>query len=354
MDETEHMSIITRAAVLTELGKPLKVVDLVIPPLMPGQVLVKIAYSGVCHTQLSECRGLRGADPYLPHCLGHEGSGHVIEIGVGVTKVKPGDAVILSWIKGSGADVSGTKYQWNNTSINAGGVTTFSTFSIVSENRLTPFNSAISLQDAALIGCALPTGMGAVINTASVRPGQSVIIFGCGGIGLCAVAAASLSGCYPVVAVDINKSKLDAAEKMGATKTILSLNVNIDEEIRNLFPLGVDYAIEATGRSEIMVSALASVKNQGGIAVVIGNAPHGHTITIDPHMLNQGKQLRGTWGGDNVPDRDFPRYCQLIAAGKINTAILINRIYSLSEINEALEDLSAGKTIRPLIDMSLV
>lgn len=352
MGRFEQMNTI-RAAVLVELGKPLELAELSLPSLKPGQVLVKIAYSGVCHTQLSECRGLRGHDSYLPHCLGHEGSGYVIEIGKGVTKVKPGDSVILSWIKGTGADVSGTIYKWGNVDVNAGGVTTFSTYSIVSENRLTPFLSEISMQDAALVGCALPTGMGAVINAAAVRPGQGIIIFGCGGIGLCAVAAASLSGCYPVVAVDINESKLKVAEKMGATITILSSETDVNAEIKKVFPDGADYSIEATGRPEIMVTALSSVKNQGGVAVVVGNAPFGQKISFDPRELNQGKQLRGTWGGDNNPDRDFPRYCQLIAAGKINTDVLINKIYSLTEINEALNDLGAGKTIRPLIDMSL-
>ena len=178
----------TDAAILNELQKPLVVTDIEIPSLKPGQVLVDISYSGICHTQLSECKGNRGEDKFLPHCLGHEGSGVVREIGSGITKVKVRDRVIISWIKGTGADVSSTVYQWGNTRVNAGGVTTFSRQSVISENRLTVIPNDISMEAAALIGCAVPTGMGAVLNTAHPRPGQSIAIFGTGGIGLCAVA----------------------------------------------------------------------------------------------------------------------------------------------------------------------
>src|SRR5438552_12174900 len=128
----------TTAAVLVELGRPLEVADLDVPALRPGQILVEVAFSGVCHTQILEARGHRGEDRFLPHCLGHEGSGTVRETGPGVSKVKPGERVILSWIKGSGADVPGTVYGWNGRKVNAGGITTFATLSVISENRLTP------------------------------------------------------------------------------------------------------------------------------------------------------------------------------------------------------------------------
>src|SRR5262245_47512663 len=156
----------TTAAILVELGRPLELADIDIPPLKPGQVLVEVAYSGVCHTQVGEVRGHRGADRFLPHCLGHEGSGIVREVGAGVTKVKPGDQAILSWIKGSGADVPGTVYRWGDRQVNAGGITTFSTYSVLSENRLTVLPPGLSLRQAALVGCAVPTGAGVVFNTA--------------------------------------------------------------------------------------------------------------------------------------------------------------------------------------------
>lgn len=342
----------TEAAILTELQKPLIVDEIAIPELKPGQVLVDISYSGICHTQLSECQGLRGEDRYIPHCLGHEGSGIVRDIGSGITKVNIGDRVIISWIKGSGADISSTAYQWDNKVVNAGGVTTFSRQSVISENRLTVIPNDISMESAALIGCAVPTGMGAVLNTARPCPGQSLVVFGTGGIGLCAVAAAAISGCAPVIAVDINPEKLEVAKKMGATHQICSKTGNAVEEIMKICPGGVDFAIEATGIPEVMNQALTSVHAQGGIAVVIGNANFKDTLVIDPRQLNMGKQLRGTWGGDNNPDIDFPRYCQLIKYGRLNLEPLMGRIYSLREINMALKDLARGCTVRPLIDMS--
>jgi len=342
----------TDAAILTELQKPLVVTVIEIPALKPGQVLVDISYSGICHTQLSECKGNRGEDKFLPHCLGHEGSGVVREIGNGVTKVKVGDRVIISWIKGLGADVSSTVYKWGSIRVNAGGVTTFSRQSVISENRLTVIPNDISMEAAALIGCAVPTGMGAVLNTAQPRPGQSIAIFGTGGIGLCAVAGAAISGCAPIIAVDINPEKLKVAKKMGTTHCICSKTVNPVEEILKICPGGIDFAIEATGIPDVMGMALTSVHAQGGIAVVIGNANFNDKLVIDPRQLNMGKQLRGTWGGDNNPDIDFPRYCQLVKYGRLNLDPLMSTPYSLSDINPALTDLAMGRVVRPLIDMS--
>jgi S-(hydroxymethyl)glutathione dehydrogenase/alcohol dehydrogenase len=344
----------TEAAILTEIQKPLVVTDIEIPTLKPGQVLVDISYSGICHTQLSECKGTRGEDKYLPHCLGHEGSGVVRDLGAGITKVKVGDRVIISWIKGNGADISSTVYQWGDKKVNAGGVTTFSRKSVISENRLTVIPNDISMERATLLGCAVPTGMGAVLNTAMPRPGQSIAIFGTGGIGLCAVAGAAISGCTPILAIDINPEKLNIAKKMGATHCICSKTSSPLEEIMNICPGGVDFAIEATGIPSVMNNALTSVRAQGGIAVVIGNANFNDKLVIDPRQLNMGKQLRGTWGGDNNPDIDFPRYCQLVQFGRLDLEPLMSTPYSLSEINQALSDLAMGHVVRPLIDMSLM
>lgn len=342
----------TLAAVLFETEKPLELIELEIPALKPGQVLVEIAFGGVCHTQILETRGYRGEDHYLPHCLGHEGSGIVCEVGPGVSKVKPGDRVILSWIKGSGADVLGTTYCWGERSINAGAITTFSRYSVISENRLTILSGSISIRDAAALGCAVPTGVGAVFNTAQPCPGQSVAIFGVGGVGLCAVAGATIAGCWPIIAVDIRLEKLELALQMGATHTVKASEINPVEIIAHICPGGVDFAIEASGRPEVMLQALSSVRSQGGAAIVIGNARHGERLELDPKQLNLGKRLLGTWGGDSWPDRDYPRYCNLLRAGKLNLEPMLSKTYSLSEINVALNDLEAGRAIRPLIDMT--
>lgn len=342
----------TAAAILVETDKPLVIDDIEIPRLQPGQALVEIAYSGVCHTQMLECKGHRGEDKFLPHCLGHEGSGTVREISAGVTKVKPEQRVILSWIKGSGANVMGSQYVWNGRRVNAGAITTFSRFAVISENRLTPLAEGVDMKEAALLGCAVPTGIGSVWNTAGARPGQSIVIFGTGGVGLSAIAGMVLAGCSPIIAVDPVGDRLAMARTMGATHCINPTTGNAVEQIMKLVPGGVDIALEATGRPAVMNQALACVRAQGGVAVIIGNAREGETIALDPKQLNQGKQLRGTWGGDNIPDRDYPRYCQLLRAGKLNLAPILSQPFSLEQTNDALAALEQGAVGRPLIAMA--
>lgn len=342
----------TEAAILVETGQPLQVDRLLAPPLKAGQALVDIAFSGVCHTQLLEARGFRGPDRFLPHLLGHEGSGIVRTIGEGVTRVKPGDQVIISWIKAGGGDVPGTTYQWHEKSVNAGAVTTFGRASVISENRLTRLDPGLDLRSAAVLGCAVATGLGAVFNAASARPGQSIVVFGAGGIGLSAIGGAALAGCVPVVAVDINPTKLGLARQMGATHTVLASSDTV-AQLRELAAEGFDLAVEATGRPQVMADALSSVRAQGGTAVIVGNARHGERLELDPRQLNQGKRLVGTWGGDTLPDRDFPRFSRLIGSGRLHIDLLIDRSYRLADINAAMADLEDGRAARPLIDMAL-
>lgn len=342
---------VTKAAILVHTNEPLRIVSLTIPCLKSGQVLVRIKYSGICHTQLGECKGERGYDRFLPHCLGHEGSGVIEAVGEGVSKVMVGDPVILSWIRGNGSNGGPVQYQWNDVQVNAGPITTFQHYAVISEDRVTKIPNNFSLLHAALIGCAIPTGYGAVINVAQPKPGMSMAIFGCGGIGLCALMAARISGCSPIVAVDTNEDKLVVAKKMGAEYTINPLKIETVSAIHRVCPSGLDFSVEATGIPLVMEQALMSVKNQGGIATIIGNARFGDRLSIDPRQLNQGKQLRGTWGGDVIPDCDFPRIIRLIESGIMDPSFLISKIYSLDEINIALDDLEKGRVIRPIIDM---
>ncbi|MEI6791594.1 MAG: zinc-binding dehydrogenase [Myxococcaceae bacterium] len=341
----------TEAAILVEKNKII-IDNIQLPKLKPGQVLVEIKYSGVCHTQLLEVRGHRGEDLYLPHCLGHEGSGVVLEIGEGVTKVNPGDYVVLSWIKGTGANVFSSIYDWNGKKVNAGAITTFSKHSILSENRLTKINSDISLKQAALLGCALPTGLGAVFNTAKPEPGQSLAVFGCGGIGLSALLGAKISGCVPRIAVDTNPAKLILAKELGATHCVNASEEDPVVAIQKIGPL--DFAIEATGNPAVMAQALRAVHPQGGSAVVVGNARFDQCLSFDPKELNLGKRLLGTWGGDNQPDIHFPRYSNLIRYGHLSLSCFTEHVYGLDNIDKALDDLENGLVLRPLIDMSLV
>lgn len=341
----------TEAAILVQTGQPLAMVELEIPPLKAGQVLVAVAYSGACGTQVMEWRGDKGEDKWLPHCLGHEGTGKVLEIAPGVSKVKPGDAVVLSWIKGTGIEAGGAVYKWDGKAVNAGGVTTFQRHAVVSENRLTPLAPGLSLEHGILLGCAAPTGMGAVLNVLTVKPGDSVAVFGTGGIGLNACMAAAFAGATRIIGIDPNPTRRALAKTFGATEVLDPGGVDVLAEIKRLVPAGVDVAVEATGVPAVMDQAVNATRMQGGRAVVIGNARHGATLSLNPAVFNQGKSLLGTWGGDSVPDRDYPRFGRLLASGRFPLGELMSKPYALHEATRALEDLAAGTVGRPLIAM---
>ena len=343
----------TEAAVLVESGQPLRLMRLAVPRLKAGQVLVDVTYSGVCHTQLLEVEGKRGPDRFLPHTVGHEGSGIVVEVGMEVTKVNPGDRVVLSWIKGSGAEVPSTVYRGDHGQVNSGAISTFMTRAAVSENRVTPISEAMPLKEAALLGCALPTGAGALLNTAGADPGSSVAVFGIGGVGLSAILAASQIDAKTVIAVDLFDRKLEQARQAGATHLV---NANREDPVSAIMEItdqrGVDYSIEAAGQRSAIEAAFSAVREKGGLCVVAGNLAQGERISIDPFELIKGKRIVGTWGGDTNPDRDIPRYVDMYLCGKLNLDSLITHTYSLDEVNRALEDLANGEVGRAVIDVS--
>ena len=343
----------TEAALLVQTGTPLVLAEIDIPALKPGQVLVEIAYSGVCGTQVMEWRGDKGEDKWVPHCLGHEGSGVVLETGATVTKVRAGDKVVLSWIKGSGIEAGGAVYDWDGRKVNAGGVTTFQRHAVVSENRLTLLPGELPMDIAVLLGCAAPTGMGAVDNVLKVDAGNAVAVFGTGGIGLNALMAAALAGAMPVIGIDPNPARRALAKIFGATHVIDPSAGDVLAEIRKIVPHGVDLAVESSGQPAVMEQAVNATRPQGGRAVVIGNARHGARLSLDPAVFNQGKSLLGTWGGDSVPDRDFGRFGRLLASGRFPVRDLLSKPYALEQADRALQDLAAGAVGRPLIDMSL-
>lgn len=341
----------TEAALLVATGRPLVMAEIDVPALKRGQVLVEVAYSGACGTQVMEWRGDKGEDKWLPHCLGHEGSGVVLETGPEVTKVKPGDKVVLSWIKGDGIEAGGALYEWDGQRVNAGGVTTFQRHAVVSENRLTPAPARLPLELAILLGCAAPTGMGAVINVLNARAGQTIAVFGTGGVGLNACMAAAFAETSRIIAVDPNPERRALAQAFGATDAVDPSAGDPVAAIRDLVPGGVDLAVEASGLPPVMAQAVAAVRQQGGRAVVIGNAKHGSELVLDPGVFNQGKSLMGTWGGDSQPDRDYPRYAEMLASGRFDLRPLLPARYTLEQADQALQDLAAGRVGRPLIDM---
>src|ERR1700722_2882688 len=343
----------TQAALLVQTGSPLGVAEIEIPALKPGQVLVKITYSGACGTQVMEWRGDKGEDKWVPHCLGHEGTGVVRETGSAVTKVKADDKVVLSWIKGSGIEAGGAVYEWDGKKVNAGGGTTFQRHAVVSENRLTVLPSHLPMDVAVLLGCAAPTGMGAVYNVLKVQPGDAIAVFGTGGIGLNALMAASLAGAMSGIGIDPTLARRAFAKLYGATHVIDPAEADVLAEIRKIVPQGVDLAVESSGLPAVMDQAVNATRQQGGRAVVISNARQGSMLSLNPGVFNQGKSLLGTWGGDSVPDRDYSRFGRLLGSGRFPLHEVLSRPYRLSETDQALKDLAQGKVGRPLIDMKL-
>src|SRR3990172_7470779 len=198
-----------KAAILVRQHEPLVVAEVELPQVLDvGQVLVKVHYSGICGSQLGEIDGVKGEDRFLPHLLGHEGSGTVLEVGPGVRHVKAGDKVVLHWRTGAGIESSTSSYSWQGRKVNAGWITTFNEYAVVSENRLTAIPHDSDPEVAALFGCAVTTGFGVVQNNARVRIGESVVVFGAGGVGLNIVQAAALVSAHPVIAVDLYDNRL--------------------------------------------------------------------------------------------------------------------------------------------------
>ena len=343
----------TKVAVLFEINKPLRIVDLKIPKLKPGQVLIDIAYSGICRSQLNEIKGLKGEDKHLPHTLGHEGSGVVLDVGKSVKKVKPGDHVVLSWIKGEGHDVPATVYESSEGPVNSGAISTFMEKTIISENRVVPIPTKMPLREAALLGCAIPTGAGIVINNAKVKPGDNVAVFGVGGIGLCAVMAASAVGADKIIGVDTVDHKLERAKQIGATHAINAANNDPLIEIMNVTAgKGVDFAIEAAGKKEAMETAFKSIRSGCGKCIIAGNLTDGETISIEPMDLIKGKNIVGTWGGETKTDEDIPKYIDWYIEDKLKLNELITHVYKLEDINIAFDDLVNGKVCRAVINNS--
>ncbi|UTJ06385.1 zinc-binding dehydrogenase [Arcobacter roscoffensis] len=342
-----------KAAVLNNTNQPLAIENITFNELQEGQVLVEIAYSGICHSQLMEVRGKRGEDKWLPHLLGHEATGFVRKVGNGVTKVKEGDKVVLGWIKGEGLNAPCASYDNNGKTINSGQVTTFNEFSIVSENRVTKLEEGIPLDVAVLFGCAIPTGSGIVINEIQAKENTTIAIFGLGGIGLSALMATKLYNFNKVIAIDIEENKLQLAKEFGATHTINSSKEDVNERLKELtLNEGVDYSVEATGLAKIIEIAFKNVKNNGGLCVFASHPQNGDLIKIDPFDLICGKQIKGSWGGACIPDRDLPKFYKLYKEGKLPLEKLLEKRYTLDEINEALDDLENRKVTRPLIQIN--
>ena len=340
-----------KSAILVESKKPLVVAEIDLPTKLEfGQVLVKVCYSGICGAQINEIDAVKGPDKFLPHLLGHEGSGIVEKIGEGVTTVKPGNNVVLHWRKSAGIESATPKYFWKGKQVNAGWVTTFNEKAIVSENRLTVIPKNFDMRIAPLFGCAVTTAFGVVNNDANIKIGQSVLIFGVGGVGLNIAQAASMVSAYPIVGVDLYKNKLDMGNKFGLTHGIVANNNDLDKEIKNVIGnTGADIVIETTGNARVIEQAYKLTAKDGKtILVGVPNA----NISIYSLPLHFKKILTGSHGGDSVPDVEIPRYIRLINEKKMTLDNMITHEFKLSEINSAIDLLRSGNAGRIVIKMN--
>ena len=342
---------IMKAAILAEQHRPLIIAEVTLPALNVGQILVKIAWSGICGKQLEEINGRRGPDPYLPHLLGHEAGGAVVEIGPGVRKVKPGDHVVLHARRGSGIEAESPVYDWQGRRVNAGGITTFGAYSIISENRLTPIPHDVPLDVAALLGCAVTTGLGIVYNNLQLKPGQSIAVFGVGGVGLNVIQGAALVNAHPIVAIDVRADKLAQAERFGATHALDAFRSDLRDALLKLIgPARFDAAVDATGLAAVRELAYEMTGDKG--TMILGGVPHyADRLTIDALPLSFGKRRTGSYAGETNPDVEIPRYLRLYALGKLKLDEQISHRYPLERINEAIETVRSGQALRCLVSM---
>ncbi len=338
-----------QAAILAESRKPLIVDAIELPDALDvGQVLVRILYTTICGAQLNEIDAAKGPDKFLPHLLGHEASAEVVEIGPGVSTVKPGDSVVLHWRPSQGIQSRTPAYAWRGARLNAGWITTFNTYAVVSENRMTPIPADFDLKLAPLLGCAVTTAAGVMNNDAELKIGESVVVFGVGGVGLNVVQFAVLGGAHPIVAIDLLNEKLAMARERGATHCLNAATTgDIQAAVRAIVGAGgPDKVIETTGVKSVIETAY-ELTHADGTCVLVGvpNQP----ITIDSLPIHFNKVLTGSHGGDARPHIDIPRIIRLMQAGRLSLDGLITHEFALADINPAIDLVRSGKAGRVLL-----
>ena len=343
-----------KAAILVQSNAPLELAELEMPERLSfGQVHVRLHYSGICGAQINEIEAAKGPDKFLPHLLGHEGSGIVERIGEGVTRVHPGDHVVLHWRPSGGLQCQPPKYRWGSKTVNAGWVTTFNDEAIVSENRLTVILKDFDLRTAPLFGCAVTTAVGVVNNDAQLKIGQSVVIFGIGGVGLNIAQAARMVSAHPIVGIDLHDSKLDMASRWGLTHTLNSATEGpaLAEKIRSIVgKSGADVVIDTTGNTRVIELAY-DLTHPDGRTILVGVPRAGEKASIYTLPLHFKKILKGSHGGSVSPDLEIPRLINLIRADKMTLDGLITHEFPLSQVNEAIAAHRSGTAARVIIRM---
>jgi NDMA-dependent alcohol dehydrogenase len=357
-----------RAAVLYEFNKPLVVEEVELDPPREGEILVRMAASGVCHSDLHVLQNIHPTA--LPVILGHEGAGIVEQVGPGVTHVAPGDHVLLTWLPYCGRCrqcARGFPNRCDNVAwydstmedrtcrfhrgaqrIHHYNTSSFAERSVVPARTAIPVDRSLPLTELALMGCAVMTGVGAALNTAGVRPGDAVAVVGCGGVGLNVVQGCRIGGASTVVAIDVVPAKLELARELGATHAIDPSQTDAAEAVRDLTGGGVDYAFEAIGRPGTIELAL-SLTGRGGQAILVGMAPPDARIPLDALTLTlEERGVRGCWYGSTLPARDFPLLIDLYRSGKLRLDPMITTC-ALDDVNDAFERMQAGETARSVI-----
>jgi Zn-dependent alcohol dehydrogenase len=365
-----------RAAVLPEVGGRLEIAELELAAPHAGEALVRLYASGVCHSDLNAIDGTSTTP--CPAVLGHEGAGIVVEVGPGVTRVRPGQHVALSWAPACGSceeclrdlthlcseawPAMGTGGLMDSTTrLSRDGepvyhysfLSTFADHAVVPERSLVPIADDVPFDVAGLVGCAITTGIGAVWFSAKVRPGERVAVIGCGGVGLSAIMGAAAVGAAPIVAVDVSQDKLDAALSFGATDAVLAdrdPEVTADR-VREASGGGVDYAIEATGRPDAMRSAVLSTRIRG-TAVLIG-IPRPDAVVELPALSipRMERRVMGSLYGSSRPERDFGVILDQYRRGRLPLERLISHRLPLDEIEQAFELLTSGTALRTVLDL---
>jgi S-(hydroxymethyl)glutathione dehydrogenase/alcohol dehydrogenase len=364
------MSRKARAVICRELGKPVVVEEISVEPPRRGEVTVKLAACGVCHSDLSATNGTLAMQ--LPLILGHEGAGEVVEVGPDVDGLKEGDHVVSCFIYmcgkcrfcASGRPVLCIEQGKAVTTLPDGTLRThdargnalniFSGCGVMAEHatlhvdNLVKIEAKVPLDRAALVGCAVTTGVGAAINTARVAPGSSVAVFGCGGVGLNVIQGARIAGAQRIIAIDTLEAKLEMARGFGATDVLL-YKEDPTKALKKLTGGGPDYAFECVGNGELAAAAYRCIR-RGGLAVVVGVAKPADTTAIRTMTLPfEEKTLTGSYFGSCVPRIDFPRMLALYMGGQLKLDELITRRYSIGEAPQAFADLESGRNARGVI-----
>jgi S-(hydroxymethyl)glutathione dehydrogenase / alcohol dehydrogenase len=365
----------TRAAVAWGPGQPLKIEEVDLMPPQKGEVLVRIVATGVCHTDAYTLSG-QDSEGKFPCILGHEGGGVVEAIGEGVTSVAVGDHVIplytpecgkckfclsgktnlcqaIRATQGQGLMPDGTtRFSKDGQPIyHYMGTSTFSEYTVLPEISLAKINKAAPLEKVCLLGCGVTTGMGAVMNTAKVKAGDTVAVFGLGGIGLSAIIGAVMAKASRIIAIDINESKFDIARQLGATDVINPKNFDkpIQDVIVEMTDGGVDFSFECIGNVNVMRSALECCHKGWGESVIIGVAPAGAEISTRPFQLVTGRVWRGTAFGGVKGRTELPDYVERYLKGEFELDTFITHTMGLEQINEAFDLMHEGKSIRTVI-----